>query len=76
MKLAVGWKRDDLDQMKGKWRQEQWEMVRAWRLRNDMLRMAECLGEEMASELARWSWRNVQNLRRDRRSERSRKGVG
>ena len=28
-----------------------------------MLRMAECLGEEMASELARGSWRNVRNLK-------------
>ena len=76
MNEVGGWmERDDLDQMKGKWRQEQWEMVRALRLRNDMLRMAECLGEEMASELARGSWRNVQNLRRDRRSERSGKGL-
>ena len=73
-----GWmERDDLGvgQMKEKWRQEQWEMVRALRLRNDMLRMAECLGEEMASELARVSWRNVRNLRRDRRGEKSGKGL-
>ena len=73
-----GWmERDDLGvgQMQEKWRQEQWEMVRAWRLRNDMLRMAECLGEEMASELARGSWRNVRNLRRDRRGEKSGKGL-
>ena len=62
-------------QMQEKWRQEQWEMVRALRLKNEMLRMAECLGEEMASELARGSWGNDQNLRRDRRSERSRKGL-
>ena len=32
-------------------RQEQWEAVRAMKLRNEMLRMAEFLGEEMASEL-------------------------
>ena len=73
-----GWmKRDDLGvgQMKEKWRQEQWEMVRALRLRNDMLRMAECLGEEMASELARGSWRNVRNLRKDRKGERGGKGL-
>ena len=73
-----GWmKRDDLGvgQMKEKWRQEQWEMVRALRLRNDMLRMAECLGEEMASELARGSWRNVRNLRKDRRGERGGNGL-
>ena len=38
-------------------RQEQWEAVRAMKLRNEMLRMAECLGEEMASELGRESWR-------------------
>ena len=72
-----GWmKRDDLGvgQMKEKWRQEQWEMVRALRLRNDMLRMAECLGEEMASELARGSWRNVRNLKKDR-GERGGKGL-
>ena len=29
-------------------RQEQWEAVRTMKLRNEMLRMAECLGEEMA----------------------------
>ena len=29
-------------------RQEQWEAVRTVKLRNEMLRMAECLGEEMA----------------------------
>ena len=34
-------------------RQEQWEAVRTLKLRNEMLRMAECLGEEMASELGR-----------------------
>ena len=32
-------------------RQEQWEAVRTFKFRNEMLRMAECLGEEMASEL-------------------------
>ena len=62
-------------QMQEKWRQEQWERVRALRLKNEMLRMAECLGEEMASELARGSWRNVQDLRRDRRGEKSGKGL-
>ena len=64
--------KDDLGmgQMREKWRQEQWDTVRALKLRNDMLRMAECLGEEMASELARGSWRNVRNLRKDRRGER------
>ena len=35
-----------------------------------MLRMAECLGEEMASELGRGSWRDARNLRRERRGER------
>ena len=73
-----GWmKRDDLGvgQMKEKWRQEQWETVRALKLRNDMLRMAECLGEEMASELARGSWRNVRNLKKDRRGERGGKSL-
>ena len=30
-----------------------------------MWRMAECLGEEMASELARGGWRNVQNLKKE-----------
>ena len=51
-------------------RQEQWETARALKLSNDMLRMAECLGEEMASELARGSWRDVRNLRKERRGER------
>ena len=73
-----GWmKKDDLGmgQMREKWRQEQWETVRALKLRNDMLRMAECLGEEMASELARGSWRNVRNLKKDRRGERGGKSL-
>ena len=63
---------DDLEigQMGERWRQEQWETVRALTLRNDMLRMADCLGEEMASELARGSWRDVRNLRKERRGER------
>ena len=30
-----------------------------------MLRMAECLGEEMSSELARGSWRDVRKLRKE-----------
>ena len=30
-----------------------------------MLRMAECSGEEMASELGRGSWRDARNLRRE-----------
>ena len=70
-------KKDDLGmgQMREKWRQEQWETVRALKLRNDMLRMAECLGEEMASELARGSWRNVRNLKKDRRGERGGKSL-
>ena len=51
-------------------RHEQWEAVRAMKLRNEMLRMAECLGEEMASELGRGSWRDARNLRRDRGGER------
>ena len=50
-------------------RQEQWETVRTLQLRNEMLRMAECLGEEMASELGRESWRDVRNLRKERRGE-------
>ena len=29
-------------------RQEQWETVRTMKLKNEVLRMAECLGEEMA----------------------------
>ena len=73
-----GWmKKDDLDmgQMREKWRQEQWETVRALNLRNDMLRMAECLGEEMASELARGSWHNVRNLKKNKRCERSCKSL-
>ena len=40
-----------------------------------MLRMAECLGEEMASELARGSWRNVRNLKKDGRGERGGKSL-
>ena len=44
-------------------RQEQWEAVRAMKLRNEMLRMAECLGEEMASELGRGSWRCARDSR-------------
>ena len=32
-----------------------------------MLRMAECLGEEMASELGRQSWRGVRDVRRGER---------
>ena len=40
-----------MGQMREKWRQEQWETVSGFEMRNDMLRMAECLGEEMASEL-------------------------
>ena len=51
-------------------RQEQWETVRTKKLKNEVLRMAECLGEEMASELGRGSWRDVRNLRRERRGDR------
>ena len=50
-------------------RQEQWETVRTMKLKNEVLRMAECLGEEMASELGRGSWRDVRNLRREREGE-------
>ena len=48
-------------------RQEQWEAVRAMKLGSEMLRMGECLGEEMASELGRVSWRDARNLRRETR---------
>ena len=48
-------------------RQEQWGAVRVVKLRKEMLRMAECLGEETASELGRESWRDARNLRRDGR---------
>ena len=48
-------------------RQEQWEAVRAMKLRNEMLRMAECLGEELASELGRQSWRGARDVRRGER---------
>ena len=54
-------------------RQEQWEAVRAMKLRNEMLRMAECLGGEMASELGRWSRRRVRESGMERRGE-SRRG--
>ena len=67
-----GMSADDLGmgQMGERLRQEQWKTVRTLKLRNDMLRMAECLGEEMASELGRGSWRDVRNLRKERRGER------
>ena len=54
-------------------RQEQWEAVRAMKLRNEKLRMVECLGEEMASELGRGSWRPVRDSGMERRGE-SRRG--
>ena len=44
------------------------------KLRNEMLRMAECLGEEMASELERGSRRHVQDLGMERRKESHRGG--
>ena len=51
-------------------RQEQWEAVRAMKLRNEMLKMAECLGEEMASELGKGSWRRARDSGMERRRER------
>ena len=50
-------------------RQEQWDAVRAMKLRNEMLRMAECLGEELASELGRGSRRRARDSGMERRGE-------
>ena len=60
---------DDLDMGKTgrRLRQEQWDDVRCMKLRNEMLRMAECLGEEMACDLGRRSRCRIRDWRMEKR---------
>ena len=51
-------------------RQEQWDAVMAAKLRSEMLRMAECLGEEMAREFGRGSRCRIRDRRMERERER------
>ena len=62
---------DDLDmgETEQRLRQEQWDAVRSAKLRNEMLGMGECLGEEMASEVGRESRCRIRDWRMERKRE-------
>ena len=61
---------DDLDmgEVGQRLRQEQWEEVRSWKMRDEGVRMAVRLGDEMGSELSKGAWKGG-----SRRRERGRR---
>ena len=63
------WRRSGFGETGQRLRHEQWLAVRAAKLRNEMLRMAECLGEEMASELGMVSRSRSRDWRMERKRE-------